>query len=73
MHKIYQSTHTEICQVVLILIKNEVFLQSGLVCPYVRPYARTRQLGLFVNLGRLELTYRAQTFWNHFLYQLGTL
>ncbi len=34
---------------VVILVKNEVFLLLG--------YVLTRQVGLFVNLGRLELTY----------------
>ena len=38
--------------------ENRGFLQLGSDVP-------TRQLGLFVNLGKLELTYLAQTFMNY--------
>ena len=39
----------------------QIFLKTEFFYYYdqaVRSYVRTRQLGLFVNLGRLELTYR---------------
>ncbi len=43
------------------IFKKEVFLQLW----SVRASVRTRQLGLFVNFGRSELTYRVQTFRDH--------
>ncbi len=42
------------------IFKKEVYLQLGSVCPSVRPYETVRSF--FVNFGRLELSYRAQTF-----------
>ncbi len=53
-------------QVIWNIFKNKVFLQLG----SVRPSVRT-DTGPFVNLGRLELTYPAQTFRDYSL--LATL
>ncbi len=40
-----------------IYFKNEVFATIR-----ASPFVHTRQLGIFVNYGMLELTYRSQTF-----------
>ena len=39
-----------------------MFLKTKFFITRVSPSVRTRQLGLFVNLCRLELSYRVQTF-----------
>ena len=39
----------------------KVHLQESVSTLRVSPSVRTRQSGLFVNLGRIEMTYRAQT------------
>ena len=46
------------------IFENEVFLQLGSVPNSVHPY---ETVGLFINIGRLELFYRVQTFWDYSL------
>ena len=62
-HILKGTCNTFLKNEVFTIIKNEVFQLLGqLIRQSVRPNVRSRQLGIFVNLGRLELTFQDQSF-----------